>query len=351
MVNQAPEELGRTGGEGDLAAVSRWGKDLHGADRLAGGPEFELIRRFAGRNVSRPDVAVEIGDDAAVVKGEGIVLSSDISVEDVHFRREWMSGYDIGYRATAAALSDLAAMAARPIGVLASLAIAPEDRDFAEEVMGGVRESVEVAGGVLLGGDLSRSPGPLILDVVAVGEAAEPVHRTGAEVGDELWVTGRLGGSGLAVATLVKGEDPTPEALAAFCRPPSRHAEALWLAERGVPQAMLDLSDGIAGDAGHLAAANAVQVILDRSALPAAEGLPEDVTGLEMVLRGGEDYELLFAARPGAVEAVRDAFDARFDCELTRVGELAIGAGVWLREASGEARQLDQGGFQHFGAG
>ncbi|HLL81306.1 MAG TPA: AIR synthase related protein, partial [Longimicrobium sp.] len=129
---------------------------------LGPGAEFDLIRRFlAPAQAGRQDVRVGPGDDGAVVAGEGIVLSSDLSVEEVHFRRDWLGPEGIGYRAAAAALSDLAAMAARPIGVLGSLAVPARDAgDYAVAVMEGVRRAAESVGAVLLGGDLTRSPGP-----------------------------------------------------------------------------------------------------------------------------------------------------------------------------------------------
>src|SRR5688572_11312552 len=147
---------------------------------LGPGPEFDLIRRFLpGATKPRPDVLVGPGDDCAVVMGEGIALSCDMSVEGVHFRRDWLTPYQIGYRAAAAALSDLAAVAARPIGALVSLSIPQEDAgEFAVELMRGAREVIESFGGVLLGGDTTRSPSGVTIDVCVVGEARDPVLRS-----------------------------------------------------------------------------------------------------------------------------------------------------------------------------
>ncbi|MDP9349657.1 MAG: AIR synthase related protein, partial [Gemmatimonadota bacterium] len=139
-----------------------------GFPALAPGAEFDLIRRFYRRAPwrGRVDVPVGPGDDCAVVHGAGIALSSDMSVEGVHFRRDWLGFREIGFRAAAGALSDLAAVAARPIGVLVSLAVPEADAgDPAVEVMEGVREVVEGVGGSVLGGDVTRSPGGLVVDV------------------------------------------------------------------------------------------------------------------------------------------------------------------------------------------
>src|SRR5690606_11318858 len=160
-----------------------------------------------------------------------IVLTSDLSIEDTHFRRGWISPFEIGFRSTMAALSDLAGMAARPIGALASLALSESDANsLAGEIMRGRVAATSEWGGLLLGGDLTSSPGPVILDVVGVGEAAEPVLRRGASVGHEVWVTGTLGGAALAVDNLLRGSEPPAAALERYARPRARTREAQWLA-------------------------------------------------------------------------------------------------------------------------
>jgi thiamine-monophosphate kinase len=337
-------------GDGDPPVA---GSRLSITPRLAPGAEFDLIRSFFAGAPSpvHPAVTVGVGDDCAVVNGDGIVLGTDLSVEDIHFRRSWLTPREIGYRAAAAALSDLAAMAARPIGVLASLAVQPSDTpDTALELMAGVRAAVETLGGVLLGGDLTRSPGPIFVDVVGVGQCSAPVLRSGAMPGDEIWVTGTLGAAAAAVRAWRTGEEPDPDARRKFAAPRPRVEEAMWLAERAVPKAMLDLSDGLGGDAGHLAVASGVSIVLSASRIPisaAAERWGPD-EALALALSGGEDFELCFAARPGSVDAHLESFHAAFGLSLTRVGEVVAGKGVQLEAERGERRSLS-GGFQHFG--
>ncbi|MDR0788326.1 MAG: thiamine-phosphate kinase [Gemmatimonadota bacterium] len=318
----------------------------------ATGSEFNLIGEFL-RGIPRsrlPDIRVGAGDDCAVVAGDGIVLGTDLCVEDVHFRRSWLTGEEIGYRAAAAALSDLAAMAARPIGVLASLGVAARDADtLAAEVMRGVRAAVEAFGGQLLGGDLTRSPGPLILDLVGVGESGTPVLRTGATPGDEIWVTGALGGAGAAVSAWMAGGQPEPDARNAFANPVPRIREALWLASRGLPRAMLDLSDGIGGDLGHLATMSNVAVVLDAQAIPVHAAARQTDDPLGFALNGGEDYELCFAARPGDTELFHEEFVKTFHLPLTRVGRVEAGRGVYIILPDGGRKELNGMGFQHFG--
>jgi thiamine-monophosphate kinase len=324
--------------------------------RLAPGKEFDLIRRFLPHapRFGREDVRVGPGDDCAVVVGNGIALSTDLSVEGVHFRREWLSPFEIGCRAASAALSDLAAMAARPIGVLASVAVAEGDADeFAVLLMEGIQNAVERVGGVVLGGDLTRSPGPLVVDVAVVGQAEAPVLRSGASPGDEVWVTGELGAAAVCIARLLRGEVPPPEAVERFECPIPRVLEALWLRERGVLRAALDLSDGLAGDAGHLATASGVALVLERAAIPvhpaAASDTASEEAALAFAMSGGEDYELCFCAPAGAVDPLAEEFEAEFGVRLSRVGVVEEGLGVFWRGADGEREPVPDGGFQHFG--
>jgi thiamine-monophosphate kinase len=311
---------------------------------LGEGAEFDLIRRvLASSGELPPDVLLGPGDDAAVLEG-GWVLSADLSVEDVHFRRAWLSDAEIGYRAGAAALSDLAAMAARPVGVLVSLTLPPAGGADAEAVHAGIREAASAVGAVVLGGDVSRSPGPLVVDVVVVGRTDAPALRSGAVPGDELWVTGVLGGAAAAVGRWTTGTTPEPELRDAFARPVPRVAEALRLAALGVVHALVDLSDGLAGDAGHLSAAGGVRVVLEAARIPVAPGARAalgDDEALQAALHGGEDYELCFAAAAGAVHG------RELDVPLTRVGRVEAGEGVWLDAGDGEPRRLARGGFSH----
>lgn len=318
---------------------------------LGRGVEFDLIRRFlVEQGGPGPDVSVGPGDDCAVVDAGRIALSLDMAIEGVHFQRDWLSAEEIGYRAAAAALSDLAAVAARPVGVLASLGVTAGDAGAVGPlIMRGVGAAAAEVGAALLGGDLTRSTGPIVLDVAVAGSVARPALRNGAQPGDSLWVTGWLGGAAVAVEAWRAGQTPSPAARAAFARPPLRIEEAVWLQGRGLVRALIDLSDGLAGDAGHLAAASGVGVLLDAARLPlhpALNELPSD-RALDLALYGGEDYELLIAANDGAVDPHAAAFDRTFDVPLTRVGSVTAGAGVTLRHADGKESSVETG-FDHF---
>ncbi len=317
--------------------------------RIALGPgaEFDLIRRFVAEEGPLPtEVRVGPGDDAAVLEG-GWIVSTDLCVEDVHFRRSWLGDREIGYRAGAAALSDVAAMAATPVALLVSVA-APRSGVDLEAVHAGLREVAGSVGASVIGGDLSRSPGPLVLDVVALGCTAWPVLRDGAEPGDDVWVTGRLGGAAAAVRLWQAGQEPTPALREAFARPTPRVREARCLVDHEVVDALIDVSDGIAGDAGHVAAASGVRVVLEVSRIPVMEAATAALgpaAALEAALHGGEDYELCFVTDPGAVDV--DYFRRRYDLLVTRVGRVEEGEGVWLEHPDGRVERLARGGFDH----
>lgn len=321
---------------------------------LGSGEEFDRIREFlAVAPALHPGVLLGPGDDAAIIAPD-LVISTDLSVEGIHFRLDWLSPREAGARATEAALSDLAAMGAEPIGVLVSVGAA--SREPATEAMEGVKAAATSHEACLLGGDLTRSPGPLLLDLVAVGRTSTPLLRSGARVGDELWVTGVLGGAAGAVASWSAGVEPSLALRVAFAEPRARITEARWLLDRFPVRAGLDLSDGLAGDAGHLAAASGVGVLLDEGEIPLHSELApghhrSGPTSLELALHGGEDYELLLAIQPGGVgpEGVEE-FRERFDLPFSRIGRVTGGAGVHLAPAhGGDVVRLRRGGYDHFG--
>ncbi|MEX1258622.1 MAG: thiamine-phosphate kinase [Gemmatimonadota bacterium] len=326
-----------------------------GATPLGGGKEFDRIREIlSGLPSLGPGIRVGPGDDACVLE-DGWVISTDLSVEGIHFRLDWITAEEAGFRAAAGGLSDLAAMAADPIGILASVA-APEAGEGAIALMAGVKRLAQEHGAPLLGGDLTRSPGPLFLDIVSVGRAETPLLRSGAEEGDELWVTGSLGGAAGATALWSAGLPVPPPLRQAFAQPRPRILEARWLVQAGA-RGGLDLSDGLAGDGGHLAAASGVAVVLEEEAIPihpalAAAALPGSAGPLALALHGGEDYELLLAAPSGRLAPRVEEFARRFDLSLTRVGRVVRGEGVYLEPAgSGPLRRPDRGGYDHFGGG
>lgn len=285
-----------------------------GAGALGPGAEFDAIRAILRR--LGPN-AKGVGDDAAVLsigRGDSIVASVDAFVENRHFRRAWLTPREVGRRAVIAALSDLAAMAARPIGVLLALVIPDDWRAELDSLADGFGDAVSECGTVVLGGNLSGG-GELSITTTVFGSAFAPLARRGARPGDRVYVTGRLGAPGAAVARLYRGEDPGPFR-ERFARPHARLAEARWLANQGATAAV-DVSDGLVADLRHLAAASGVRVELDAAQVPCFADVD-----VEAALSSGEEYELVATTNEAFDTA---AFGTRFGIPLTEVGSVVAG--------------------------
>jgi thiamine-monophosphate kinase len=292
-----------------------------------------------------------LGDDCALLPGGSytIALSTDVSVETVHFRLDWLRLEEVGWRAVAAALSDLAAEAAAPEGALVAL-VAPASATERElsAVMSGAGAAASAVGASIMGGDLSSGP-VWSITVTVIGRAISPISRAGARPGDGVWVTGVLGGARAALEAWRRGDAPASLARAAFAHPEPRIAAGRWLAAHGA-HAMLDISDGLGGDAGHLAAASGVALKLELDRLPVASDVVAEARRLnvspqQFAAEGGEDYELLVAlpadfGADGAREFQRDCGIA-----LTRLGEVEQGGGVRAMLAG---RPVLLTGFNHF---
>ncbi len=305
--------------------------------------EAELVRRLIaiGWRGSRA-VRLGPGDDAALLRG-GLVVATDLAVEDVHFRFDWITPEEAGFRAGAAALSDLAAMGAAPEGLLVSLAV-PDEPKLAEALQRGVRDAGDRVGVAVIGGDVSRSPGPVVMDVVTVGRARTVVTRGGAEVGQEVWVSGSLGGSAAAVAAWSAGTEPDPAARRRFTVPPDRIPLGSGLAGAELARSMIDISDGLVCDAGRVAESSGAMIVIDRDRVPVHPGAALD---LNLALEGGEDYELMFTAPAGAESRIV-ALAQEVSVTVNRIGWVEEGTGVVLRDAHGRRSIPGRGGYDHF---
>ncbi len=313
---------------------------------LGPGAEFDRIRALAARWAGR---ARGLGDDCAFVEagGERLAVSLDLSVEGVHFTREWLTPAEIGYRAAAAALSDLAAVAAEPFALLLALAVpAGEPEATLEGLADGVADAAADCGATIVGGDLSRANG-IVIDCCVIGRAAAEVRRRGARPGDVLVVTGSLGGPLAALLEWRAGREPPAAARERFARPASRHGAARFLAAHRA-HAMIDISDGLAGDLGHLLAASGVGASLAVDRLPVLPAALEVAArhgepGWSVAARSGEEYELLAAVPPDAAAAVV----AECPVPVTIVGTVESEPGLRATER-GTAVSLPHG-FDHFG--
>lgn len=322
--------------------------------------EFDLIQKYFARPARRARLGV--GDDCALVgvaTGLELAVSTDMLVEGVHF----FAGTDaqrLGYKVLAVNLSDLAAMGAVPRYATLALALPRVEEAWLAAFSRGFFELADAHEVELIGGDTTR--GPLTLCVTVFGEvpAGAATKRSGARAGDEIWVSGALGDAALGLAHLRGEGELTPDqatyAVARLERPTAR--VALGRALRGVATAMLDISDGLAGDLRHIAQASGVDAVVQADALPLSAELAPAFAALpleqrlRLVAGGGDDYELCFTAPPSQQEAVRVA-GARSSVTVTKIGNVmarrgALGA-IILVDSAGTPCVPTVSGHDHFG--
>jgi thiamine-monophosphate kinase len=326
--------------------------------------EHALLARLLAR-LPRPGAQILVGpgDDAAVIEPERrtrLVLTTDALVERVHFSRAWSRPSDIGHKALAVNLSDLAAMGAVPRWALVSLAL-PEafEVEAAESLMDGLAGQARAHGVSIAGGNLTRSPGPLVVDVTAGGEVASRkwLTRGGGRPGDELWVSGTVGGARAGLEMLQDGRgDARLAAAAQACRdrhlrPEARVRLGIAIARGGAARAAMDLSDGLADAVRQLAEASGCGARIDAAAIPVDAGAREwwqarAVDVEEAAIVGGEDYELLLAVPPRWRGRLRHVRQHVAEPALTRIGTLTRNREI-VQVRSG--RELPwPTGFEHF---
>jgi len=327
--------------------------------------EFSRIAALAAR-VASPGrgVTLGIGDDAAILApfAGGVVVSVDTAIEGVHFRRGWAPLRTLARRAVMAALSDLAAMGAAPRATLVALALPADiDDDAFLELVDGTADAARDAGAALVGGNLA-SAGELSITTTVVGEAGtRSLKRSGAQIGDAIYVTGVLGAAALGLALLSRGAGDAAEGaafVARWCTPTARLDEGRALVSVGAT-ACIDVSDGLAQDLGHLCAASAVAARVELAALPmlADQRAQAHALGLDaetLAVSGGEDYELVFT---GPVSVALAAIGTRIG-EIVRsdaVGTSGSGAdakrvatNVQFVDADGRTVAIGARGFEHF---
>jgi len=304
---------------------------------LGSGPEFDSIRRMLER---WGPLARRIGDDAAVITSVGeraLVVSTDASVENVHFKRDWLTPVEIGYRAAASALSDLAAMGAKPLGMLVAMAVPRSWRSVLDGLSDGIGEAAQASDSPILGGDMTRAS-ELSLTFTVLGSARDVLYRAGARAGDSVYMTGSIGGSGAALASFQQGTTPADSHRARFARPTPRIREGIWFGEQGAAAA-IDISDGIAADLLHVACASRVAIAIEADRIPVAAGV-----SIQDALRSGEEYELI-ATSPQHLD--EETFKRRFGVELTRIGSVHRGEPQVTFTLNGELIDAPPG-YLHF---
>ncbi len=312
--------------------------------------EFEIIERYFTRQTSDPQVLVGVGDDAAIIEPDSaLAVATDTLVAGVHFP-VGMSAEAIGYRAMAVNLSDMAAIGARPRWF--TLALTLEDasdvwlESYAEGLHGLARKySVE-----LIGGDLTRGPLTMSLQLIGAVDAPRALLRSGASIGDDVYVSGPLGGAAAGLQLLHRGADRSPGEqvlINAFERPVPRVEAGLAL--RGVASAAIDISDGLVADLGHICRRSRCGAEIDLSLVPKPPSMRaafSDSEGMRFALYGGDDYELCFTAAPKDAGSVERAMGI---CGLTafRIGRIVAGDAVKSAD-DGAALDSEGGGYSHF---
>jgi thiamine-monophosphate kinase len=339
-------------------------------------PEKALIAqvcRMADRGVSRKIVA-GIGDDSAVLRlppGQDSLVTTDFSLEGIHFRRDWHRPESVGHRCLARGLSDIAAMGGEPVAAFLSLALPPDlPQAWVERFMRGLLTLAQKHGVTLAGGDTAESPNGILADIVVAGSVPQgkALLRSGARPGDSIYVSGALGGSAAAVVqfetqaapplsprTLRRqggefepvnaNKKPTPRTHPRHFYPEPRLELGRILREKRLATAMIDTSDGLSTDLAHICEESKVGAEISAELIPRARvGKPAQEVPLELALHGGEDYELLFTA-PASRRIPAQIADVPLTCigTITRTPSCAI----FLRSAEGIS-QLEVRGWEHF---
>jgi len=317
---------------------------------------IDQIRRMA-KPVSRPThtgVLTGIGDDCAVLRllpGQESLVTTDFSLEGIHFRCDWHPPDSVGHRCLARGLSDIAAMGGKPVAAFLSLAL-PRDLPQAwvrQFVLGLVRLAKKF-GVTLAGGDTAESPDGILADIIVVGTApkGKSVLRSGARAGDRIFVSGELGGSAAAIAQLrsKSKKKVSPGDFPRHFYPEPRIALGRALRAKGLASAMIDTSDGLSTDLAHLCEESGVGAEVDAELIPRARvGKPVREVDRDLALHGGEDYELLFTARPGKRIPSQIA-----GVSLTQIGQITRSRKIFVRTRSALKYELKPRGWEHFRA-
>jgi thiamine-monophosphate kinase len=324
--------------------------------------EFEIIRRnFAARSGGRDDVLVGIGDDGAVMRCPSscdLVTAVDTLVAGVHFPADTRPE-DIGYKALAVNLSDVAAMGAQPVWSTLALTLPHSDESWLSAFAQGFFELAGQYGIQLIGGDTTRGPLTVTVQVHGFVDAGQAVLRSGAHPGDIVYVTGSLGDAGLALRALQQGLDlPPPHREYLFSclhRPMPRSSEGQAL--RGIASAMIDVSDGLAADLGHILEASGVGATLSVEEIPLSPSFSavaalstfalDEADQWDLALCAGDDYELCFTV-PAQQRSQLEDLCTRFSCGCRAIGVIEQSPGLRLKRADGVSLNLQGSGYDHF---
>ncbi|OGU16459.1 MAG: thiamine-phosphate kinase [Geobacteraceae bacterium GWC2_53_11] len=328
------------------------------APTLAKIGEFGLISRISTCVPSYENVITGIGDDASVTAlspGMQLLTSTDMLLEDVHFRRSWHDPLLLGRKSLAVSISDIAAMGGIPRWALLSLALPPAlPLAFIDDFVRGFLAMATEHRVALIGGDTCSSRSGLAISVTIMGEQSPSriLRRSGAKPDDDIWVTGTLGDAALALNMLEKGETVSEDLLHRLLDPSPRVSAALALTEACLATAMIDVSDGVLADYGHIADLSSVGGCLNLADLPLSPAFrkhmsADSATVCRMALCGGEDYELCFTARPAMREKVAECMK-KCGIAVTRIGIVTSSPEVTVVNPDGTPFNSQAEGFNHF---
>ncbi len=324
--------------------------------------ENQLIQLLRNRyGICSPLIKKGMGDDAAAIRsartGEYLLVTTDMLLEDVDFRREWTTPRQLGFKSAAVNMSDLAAMGARPLFFTVSLAFPPGTSErWIVDFYDGLTDPASSTGAHLIGGDLSHSEKGLMISITALGESVNHriLYRSGGRPGDLLYVTGLLGRSAAGLKLLQKGRlrprsQFQKEAIRAHLSPEPRCEAGLWLAQSGLVHCMMDLSDGLSADLPRLCMESGVGAEIFSANLPVfPESRSWDCDPIDLALNGGEDFELLFAVPASKSRLLERSYPCGFP-KLTQIGALTRDSGkVWIIESGKPRRRLPDRGYDHF---
>jgi len=326
--------------------------------KLADLGEFGFIDRIKAGVAAGSGVCLGIGDDCAVLDlppGHQLVTTTDMLIEEIHFRREWTDMADLGRKSVAVNVSDVAAMGGTPHHLYLSLGFPKTfPLEALDSFIKGFLAACRFYQVTLVGGDTCRSPGPFVISVTVEGSvpAGHFVTRGGARPGDAVYASGTLGDSALALHLLAAGKTPDPFLRDRHVNPQARTRLGAALGQGRIPSAMIDLSDGLLADLGHILECSATGALVEEELLPLSPSfraaLRESPELVRLALAGGEDYELLFTVAP---EREKDlpAAARQASLPLSRVGRITEpGAGLVVRAADGSTYRPATGGFNHF---
>jgi thiamine-monophosphate kinase len=320
--------------------------------------EFQLIERIRQQVPVGEGVQLGIGDDAAAVtlpEGHHLLTSTDMLIEGVHFRHDWIAPEDLGHKAVAVNLSDIAAMGGTPRYLYLGFACPGTTAlDDLNAFLQGALDEAGRYGVTLVGGDTCRSPGPWIIAVTVEGstQAGHAIGRDGAQPGDLIMVSGTVGDSAMALHLLQNGNQPDARLLKRHHRPTPRIELGRLLAKNRTARAMIDISDGLAADLEHILQASRVGALIEDKNLPVSAAFKHQADKQpslrDLALFGGEDYELLFTLAPEN-EAEALALGAGLNLPVTRIGVIQDGpATVSLDDGKGAVRPILVRGYDHF---